>query len=99
MEDVQLLPWVLSGVASIVGGMASAIAFVYHGRIKDLRETIRIERDENRALMARLFQEQVTSTDAASSVAAVAAATSAETPSSPLPVPVPITIVPQTPGE
>ena len=97
MEDVQLLPWVLSGVASIVGGMASAIAFVYHGRIKDLRETIRIERDENRALMARLFQEQVTSTDVASSVAA--AATSAETPSSPLPVPVPITIVPQTPGE
>lgn len=92
MEETQLLPWVLSGVASIVGAMASAIAFVYHGRIRDLRETIKSEREENRALMDRLFQEQVSTTATTASVAAVAAAASAAAPSV-------VTISSPNPGE
>ena len=63
VEDPQLLPWVLAGITSIVSGMASAIAFVYHGRIKDLRETIVNERRENGALMERLFRDQSTATE------------------------------------
>jgi hypothetical protein len=53
--ETDLLPWVLSGVTTIVGSMASAIALVYRGRIRDLRETIALERAENRALAERLF--------------------------------------------
>lgn len=38
-----------------IGSMATAISIVYHGRISDLRATIKYERDENRALVERLF--------------------------------------------
>jgi hypothetical protein len=70
---------IYTALATVWAFLTTGFVWIYKGRIEDLRATIKSERDENRALMERLFKDQATAavSSAAASTAAVAAATAA----------------------